>query len=133
MKNLIIMVSLALFFSMAFIPSFQQDKNKPWKVPATAEKMENPIEGSKENINMGKMIYSKHCKSCHGKKGEGDGNKAAELETFPGDFTLEETQKQTDGTLFYKTAEGRDDMPSFKKKLTEEDIWVVVHYVRTLK
>ena len=38
------------------------------------------------------------------------------------------------GSMFYKISEGRDDMPSFKKKMPEAtDIWDVVNYVRSLK
>ena len=43
-------------------------------------------------------------------------------------------QSQSDGSLFYKVSEGRDDMPSFKKKIPDaEDIWNLVNYMRTLK
>jgi mono/diheme cytochrome c family protein len=56
------------------------------------------------------------------------------LKTEPGDFTNAETQKQPDGSLFYKTSEGRKDMPSFKKKISDpDDIWSIVNYIRTLK
>ena len=51
-----------------------------------------------------------------------------------GDFSTPATQKQTDGELFYKITEGRGDMPSFKKKIPDdEDRWLVINYVRTLK
>ena len=72
------------------------------------------------------------CKSCHGSKGLGDGPKSKELDTPSGDFSLKEFQAQTDGELFYKIQTGRDDMPSFKKKITDdEDIWNLVNYMRT--
>jgi hypothetical protein len=30
--------------------------------------------------------------------------------------------------------EGRDDMPSFKKKIPDtDDLWSLVHYMRTMK
>ena len=105
---------------------------EPWKVPAKYEKMTNPEEASKENINIGKSMYSKHCKSCHGKEGFGDGSKADEVEGELGDFSSEEFQAQSDGALFYKSYIGRDDMPSFEKKMSEEDMWLTVHYMRTL-
>jgi mono/diheme cytochrome c family protein len=64
----------------------------------------------------------------------GDGPKAAELKTEPGDFTKADVQAQTDGSIYYKISEGREDMPSFKKKIPDaEDIWSIVDYVRTLK
>ena len=54
-----------------------------------------------------------------------------QLKTNPGDFSTASFQKQPDGALFYKTLEGRDEMPSFKKKIAdEEDIWQLVHYMR---
>jgi mono/diheme cytochrome c family protein len=82
----------------------------------------------------GKALYATHCKSCHGSKGLGDGSKAAQLKTEPGDFSTAEFQAQTDGALFYKTTEGRDDMPNFKKKIPDADERCsVVNFMRTLK
>ncbi|MDZ4714544.1 MAG: cytochrome c [Cytophagales bacterium] len=111
-----------------------QEKPKPWTVPESAKKVKMPIKNNAENLSIGKGVYAKHCKSCHGKNGEGDGPKASELKTFPGDFSETEFQKLSEAELFYKTAEGRDDMPSFKKKIgNDEDIWAVVQYIKTFK
>jgi len=40
-------------------------------------------------------------------------------------------EEMTDGEIFYKISEGRRPMPSFKKRLTEEQRWQLVNYVRT--
>ena len=49
------------------------------------------------------------------------------------DTEKKEFQSQTDGELFYKTTEGRDEMPSFKKTIKDdEDRWLIVNYMRTL-
>lgn len=107
---------------------------KPWPVPEKAAKTVNPVKAGKESIDAGKSLWIQHCASCHGKKGLGDGTKAAQLKTQPQDLTTESAQAQSDGSLFYKISEGREDMPSFKKKIPEaEDIWNVVNYMRTLK
>jgi mono/diheme cytochrome c family protein len=136
MKNhtsYIYFVAVAVLLIMLSFTSVLQD-NKPWPVPENAKKMKNPVANNAENITIGKNLYAKHCRSCHGKNGEGDGTKAAELKTHPGDFTSSEFQGQTDGELFYKTTEGREDMPEFKKKIaSDEDRWILVHYLRTLK
>ena len=97
--------------------------------------MQNPTDASNaEDLSVGKNLYMQHCKSCHGKEGLGDGSKAEELDTPSGDFSSEEMQAQTDGEIFYKTKEGRDDMPSFSKKIPDdEDIWLIVNFVRTLE
>ena len=112
--------------------SFNKLVQEEWKVPAKYEKMTNPEEASKSNVAIGKSMYSKHCKSCHGKEGFGDGPKADEVEGELGDFSSEEYQAQSDGALFYKSYIGRDDMPSFEKKMSEEDMWLTVHYMRTM-
>jgi len=107
---------------------------KPWVVPDAKAKIVNPVKSDANSLKEGKELWAKHCQSCHGKSGLGDGSKAAQLKTEPGNFTLAATQQQSDGSFFYKISEGRDDMPSFKKKLPEaEDIWNIVNYMRTFK
>lgn len=124
----------SLFSGLFLLMAFTVQQGDPWEVPEKYEKMENPIEADKASVNIGKMLYNQHCKSCHGKEGLGDGPKAAQLDTPSGDFTTEEFRAQSDGNLFYKTREGRDDMPSFKKKIPdEEDIWHLVNFLRTLE
>ena len=120
-------------FSTAFRSSSLKQP-KVWVVPDKYLKMANPVASNPESIKEGKELWIKHCQSCHGKSGRGDGQKASELKTEPGNFTLPVTQKQPDGSLFYKIYEGREDMPSFKKKIPEaDDIWNLVNYVRTFK
>ena len=133
MKKYISIVFAVLFVSviMAFVPT---SKNDPWPVPDKYKNMANPVKSDATSQATGKTLYNQHCKSCHGTKGKGDGPKAAQLDTESGDFTKADFQKQTDGELFYKTSEGRKDMPSFKKKIADQnDIWAVVNYMRTFK
>ena len=60
--------------------------------------------------------------------------KAEEQEGDLGDFSTSEFQEQSDGALFYKTSFGRDDMPEYTKKMTDdEDRWLIVNYMRTLE
>ena len=104
-----------------------------WKIPVKYQTMKNPTD-SKVDLAIGKSLYSKHCKSCHGSEGYGDGPKADEMKGDLGDFSTKEFQAQSDGALFYKTSFGRDDMPAFDKKLSlDEDRWLVINYIRTLK
>jgi mono/diheme cytochrome c family protein len=110
-----------------------QDK-KPWPVPDKDAKMKNPVAADATSLAEGKNLYNLHCKSCHGTKGLGDGSKAAQLKTEPGDFSSASFQSQSDGVIFYKSSEGRDDMPNFKKKLPDADErWSIVNYIRSMK
>ena len=116
---------------ISFLSFVDQDK---WVVPAKYKTMKNPTnKKDKENMAIGKSLYSKHCKSCHGAEGYGDGTKAKDLDGDLGDFSSKETQGQPDGALFYKISTGKDDMPNFTKKLpSDEDRWLIVNYMRTL-
>ena len=40
--------------------------------------------------------------------------------------------KLTDGEIFYQITEGRKPMPSFRKKLSDEQRWQLVLFVRSL-
>lgn len=129
MRKLKLIITLSIIgITFLSFNSIQED----WVVPDKYVNMTNPTD-AEEDIKIGKSLYSKHCKSCHGKEGYGDGTKADEVEGELGDFSTEEFQAQTDGTLFYKSYFGRDDMPNYEKKIPdEEDMWLVVNYMRTL-
>lgn len=128
--SIVILLGSVTLLSMTFIKEGQKE---PWEAPAKYQKMENPYAGVADEENIGRILYSKHCKSCHGTKGKGDGSKAASVDTPMGDFTNPAFGKQSDGSLYYKTYFGRDDMPSFSKKITdEEEKWQLINYVRTL-
>ncbi len=123
----------SIFMAYSFVVA-STDQAEPWPVPEKYENMENPVANDADALSVGKTLYNQHCKSCHGKEGLGDGPKADQLDTPSGDFTEEEFKSQSDGALFYKSYEGRDDMPGFKKKIPDaEDIWAIVHYMRTFE
>jgi len=129
LKVLLTSAVVAAFALTLVAFTFPQDD---WEVPAKYKTMENEFAGEDED-DIGKDLYSKHCKSCHGKEGYGDGTKAAELETEMRDLTSEEVQGQTDGELYYKGFIGRDEMPNFEKKIgDDEDRWMVINYMRSL-
>ncbi len=133
-KNALISVFVMTFVVFALMSfSVTQQEPKPWPVPAEYKNMKNPVKADAESIATGKALYNRNCASCHGKTGLGDGPKARMLETFAGDFSGSFFQNQTDGEHFYKTKEGRGEMPGYDKKLTEEDNWNIVNYMRTFK
>jgi mono/diheme cytochrome c family protein len=119
---------LVLFLSATLVA-----QPKPWVVPANFKSMKNPVAQSDASTKAGLANYTKNCAACHGKLGLGDGVKARMLKTFPGDFSKAEFQNLSDGDIFYKTKTGRDEMPKYEGKLSDDDIWNVVNYLRTLK
>lgn len=127
-RNLMLIV---LFIGSVGLFSFVVPQGD-WEIPAKYKEMKNPqAADDAEMIKVGKMLYSKHCKSCHGSKGLGDGPKAKQLDTPCGDFSSEAFHGQSDGDMYYKSYIGRDEMPNYEKKITdEEDRWAIITYMR---
>jgi mono/diheme cytochrome c family protein len=105
----------------------------PWEVPEEYETMINPYFGVKDKENLGRMLYLKHCKPCHGNKGKGHAPKALSMDLNVADFTSEKVVSQTDGVLYYKMTTGRNDMPAFEKRIkNQKELWFIINYLREL-
>jgi mono/diheme cytochrome c family protein len=108
--------------------SYQDD----WTVPDQYKNMDNPFSGVEDEDEIGIDLYKVHCRSCHGKTGLGDGSKAFELDSDVRDFTAKTFKSQSDGTVYFKIIMGRNEMPSFDKKIKEEeDRWLLVNYIKS--
>lgn len=129
------LIAVAAFAFLAFTMPQEQKKGPEWKISAEYKNKVNPDKGDAESEKLGKTVYAKHCRSCHGNAGLGDGPKARNLETFPGDFSDAKWHASiTDGELYYMSIIGRDEMPNYESKIVdEEERWAVVNYIRSLK
>ncbi len=137
MKNVIkiAVIGCISFFFFTSITAFAQKPGAPWNIPAKYKTMKSTVKAGDPTINsIGKETYNKHCKSCHGAKGLGDGPKAANLKTSTGDFSSAKFQALSDGELYYMSIIGRDEMPNYEKKILDEaDRWALIGYIRTMK
>ncbi|MGE5423872.1 MAG: c-type cytochrome [Syntrophothermus sp.] len=111
----------------------QQTAQSTWNIPANEKSRKNPVKSESASIENGKELFAKHCTSCHGKSGQGNGPRANTLKSTIRSFKDPGFQAQTDGAIFYQTSEGKGEMPAYKKKLAENDIWNIVNYIRSLK
>jgi cytochrome c len=109
----------------------QEKDTSKWEAPASANNLVNPIPVNEETLAEGALVYKKTCRSCHGRNGDGKGVEAADLSTAVTDFTNPEVFEQSDGSLYWKTAEGRNDMLPLKDDLSEEEIWMVISFIKT--
>jgi len=128
-----ILVSCIIPVLIPVLMSMINSRQTPWEIDAKYKAMKNPVKTDAASLATGKELYNKHCASCHGKTGLGDGVKARTLETFSGDFSKPSYQNQTDGELFGKTKLGRDEMPKYDGKIPDEGIWAMIIYSRTFK
>jgi mono/diheme cytochrome c family protein len=112
----------------------------PTKVPVPEEfrNLQNPLQDTPQAIEQGEIMYQVNCASCHGVSGRGDGVVASSLETRP--TNLAEDQKDlSDGYLYWRIYAGgafepfRSVMPGWRSLLSEEEIWKIITYIRSLE
>jgi mono/diheme cytochrome c family protein len=117
----------------------QQDFSKnTWELPEDADKTKNPVAVTPESIAKGKELYltqnKGNCIFCHGETGAGNEANLPRLRRKPADLTNKERMTaMTDGELFWKITKGITGiMPAGEKRMSEEERWHVVNYIRTL-
>jgi len=108
-----------------------------WELPADADKTKNPIATSAESVAKGKELYlardKGNCTFCHGESGAGNESNTR-MRRKPADISdKERMDSMTDGEVFWKISKGiQGIMPAGEKRLSEEERWHLVNYVRTL-
>lgn len=128
-KILLIMIIALIFLSIG-LASLHQGS---WAVPAAEKARKNPLSVNEANYNAAKPVYDEYCANCHGDSGKGDGSDAMMYDPAPSDLTdSSHMNKLSDGEIFYQITQGRKPMPSFRAKLTEEQRWQLVIFVRSL-
>jgi len=76
-------------------------------------------------------LYKSKCQVCHGPDGKGD--TPAGKKVGVRDFHSPEVAKLSDTELCEITKKGKDKMPSYDKKLTDDQIKSLIKYIRSLK
>lgn len=102
-----------------------------WPVPKEATQKQNPISLNQVSVSNGKEIYTQNCAYCHGDNARG---LSSDVTGFPNDTPnlIQALKNHTDGDLHWKIQNGKDAMPSFQEDLSENDIWDVINYIKSL-
>jgi len=104
-------------------------------IPLDARKMTNPITATAQNLREGRLHFADHCSVCHGNDGVGQTMFGLGLYPKPPDLRAPETQRLTDGEMFWIIENGVrfTGMPAFSGHgSSEEDSWRLVHFIRHL-
>lgn len=96
----------------------------------------NPLPNLAAAAIAGKPHYDANCAVCHGDAGAGQEAAGGALSARPANLTTGKVLSDPDGEIFLAIKngikkDGRVTMPP-AKRLTDEQIWQVVAYVRTL-
>jgi mono/diheme cytochrome c family protein len=98
------------------------------------QKEEKTIEKLAGDATKGKVIFEKHCLSCHGADGKGTGPMGTLLTPPAANYTSDSSRLKSDAELLHTIQEGRTGtaMRSFKRWLTKQEMRDVLAYVRVL-
>jgi mono/diheme cytochrome c family protein len=106
--------------------------------PADYAGKTNPYTGDAAAIASGQQVFTDNCASCHGDKGLGDGPAGASLDPHPANLQTA-AKDASDAYLFWIVNEGgaaagrSASMASYKGILSEDEIWDVLAYIKTLQ
>jgi mono/diheme cytochrome c family protein len=110
-------------------------KARHMALPSSARTLHNPVTASAENLRDGRLHFADHCAICHGNDGSCDTMMGSGLYPKPPDLRREETQKLSDGELFWIIENGVrfTGMPAFSSRHSSpEDTWKLVQFIRHL-
>jgi glucose/arabinose dehydrogenase len=95
--------------------------------PTSTAHENNPYAGESAAVAAGAKLYAANCASCHGPSGQGTGN-IPPLSQGP-------TQTVPDGEVFWfiTTGSPSNGMPAWGDKLSAEERWQLVTFLRSLK
>ena len=110
-------------------------KARHMALPGAARDLVNPLAATQDNLRDGRLHFADHCAICHGNDGSCDTMMGSGLYPKPPDLRLAETQKLSDGELFWIIENGVrfTGMPAFSSSHSSpEDSWKLVHFIRHL-
>ena len=105
-------------------------------MPGIAKSRQSPVPKSAEVLAEAQAHWADHCASCHANNGNGDTEMGRNMYPRAPDMRKEETQKLTDGELFFIIENGirLTGMPAWGtgSAKSEQASWKLVHFIRHL-
>ena len=94
----------------------------------------NPFAPNPESLATGERVYGEACTSCHGAEGYGDGPAGVGLDPSPANLIIH-VPLHPDRILFGFISEGiaGTAMVGLAGRYTDEEIWHVINYIKTLE
>ena len=109
-----------------------------WDITLEGRAEKSPLASNPEAATKGKALFRPNCARCHGPDGKGDGPDSDHAADLTDELRAE---INSEGVLFYKVWKGHaiqlrnriDDMPAFEGKLTRDEVWAIVEYLKVLR
>ena len=104
---------------------------------AMAEIIYNPYPITSKGLEQAKPLYDIYCGICHGEKGDGAGYLVREdggvYPAAPANFLTDEFIAASNGRYYHAIMYGKNVMGGYADKLSYEERWQVIHYIRSLQ
>lgn len=111
---------------------YDYDNTTEGKASAKAN-LKNPVAYNEENYAKGNELYNIYCGICHGDKGDGKGTLAKREKILGVPAYNDAGRAITEGSVYHVMYYGINSMGSYASQMTEEELWMVDHYVMGLK
>ena len=129
-------ISVAAFLLGSLVTSAAQYQG--WDIPNTAREEKSPLSSTPATVARGKAVFAANCVQCHGADGKGHGSEGHLVADLTDDLR---DVLNPEGVLFYKVWNGHavqlrwqiDDMPAFSGKLSKDEVWAIVEYLKVLR
>lgn len=119
---------------------YYYDDSAEGRLAAIAELTDNPFPITDEGMERAKFLYETFCGICHGNAGNGlgylyneDENKNAKYPLAPAVLINDEFKAASNGRFYHAIMYGYNAMGAYKDKLSYEERWQVIHYIRGLQ
>lgn len=93
--------------------------------------LRNPVAATGLSLAEGKTLYAINCAMCHGENSAERGPVGKKLKPPPPGLDHALLQKRSDAHIFKAVTLGFGRMPPFKGKLTQQQRWHLVNFLRT--
>jgi cytochrome c len=107
------------------------------RIRAGKEITNNPFNITKSGLEKGKLNYDIYCGICHGAKGDGAGylvrDDGGVYPAQPANFLKDEFIASSEGRFYHAIMYGLNVMGGYSDKLSYEERWDVIHYIRSLQ
>ncbi len=98
------------------------------------DQLQNPMQRTAASIERGEDRYAIYCELCHGADGSGNGPVAPAIANSVRNLLDDAQVQNTDGWIYGTIAMGFGAlMPEYGSKISPEDRWHIVNYVRVLQ
>ncbi len=117
--------------------SYKYKDTEEERTRAKAEITKNPYVITKSGLAKGKELYNIYCGICHGEKGGGNGylyeGPNAKYPAAPANLVSDQFIESSEGRFYHAIMYGLNAMGSYSDKLSYEERWQVIHYIRSLQ